>query len=426
MHFHPSATAPLALSATALLLLTSCSGDEGLGDSGALSGIEVNHNGEDEAPEVVIYDEVEADENSSYVISQGDGEQVNSDWLLDYQLTLVDPESGDVQQSTHGDPIDPFMALPALASSPQGVEQFFAEGLTAEGVTVGSEVAFYVVADEAQGIGQPMLYIFEVLGQRPSYADGEQQEQSGDLPEIDSEIGAAPELGDHDAEVAPPSELSSEVLIAGEGDEIADDDYVFAQYRGWRWEDGEVFDQSWISAEEIEAMEEADIDSGAEEGEPGEPFGFSLTGGVIEGWLEGIPGHHVGDRILLVIPEDQAYGETADEEEGTTEDGGPGGTLIFVIDLVMSIDSETMDELQAAQQPETPEMPDVDQEVVAELAEEFGVTEEEITQMLMMGISPEELREVYQGAEEDSEDEADSGSEEDPDDSDDQTDDEDE
>lgn len=430
MHIHRSAKAPLALSVAALLLLTACSGDEGLGDSGALSGIEVNHTEEGEAPEVVIYDGIEADENSSYVLTEGDGEQITSDWLLDYHLTIVDPETGDVQESTHGEAVDPFMALPALASSQFEAERFFAEGLSADGVTVGSEVAFYLEADPEQGLEQPMLYVFEVLGQQPSYADGEQQDQSGDLPEISSEVGTAPELGDYDAEAEPPSELSSEVLIAGEGAEIADDDFVFAQYRGWRWEDGEIFDQSWSGEVETEVetdddSEDAETDTEAEEGAPGEPFGFSLTGGVIEGWLEGIPGHNVGDRILLVIPEDQAYGETADEDEGTTADGGPGGALIFVIDIVKSIDSETMDELQAAQEPEMEEMPEmedapeVDEEEVAELAEELGVGEQEITQMLMMGISPDELREMYEEAEEDAEDEADS-------DGDDETDDEDE
>lgn len=400
MHIYHSAKAPLALTLSSLLLLTACSGGgEGLGDSSALSGIEVNQTEEGEAPEVVIYDEVEAEENSSYVVSQGDGDQVEEGSLLDYHLTVVSPDSGDLIQSTHGEPVDPFMAVSALATSDYETEQFFAEGLTADGVTVGSEVAFYVEADAEQGIAEPGLYIFEVLDQTPAYAEGEEQEQSGDLPAIDSEIGTAPELAEHDVEAEPPSELSTEVLIAGEGEELAEDDFVFAQYRGWRWEDGEIFDQSWVSDEDTEGSE--DDAEGAEAG-PGEPFGFSLTGGVIDGWLEGIPGHHVGDRILLTIPADQAYGETVDEQEGTAEGGSPGGTLIFVVDIVKSIDAETMQEVEASQQPDMEEMPEmegapeIDQEEVAELAEEFGVGESEISQLLAMGISVEELREMFQ------------------------------
>lgn len=409
MHIYRSAKAPFALSLTSLLLLTACGdgGGEGLGDTSALSSIEVNHTEEDEAPEVVLYDEVEIEENSSYVVSQGDGDQVEISSLLKYHLSVVDPETGDVINSTHDDIMDPLMPLPSLAASPHQIESFFVEALTADGVTVGSEVAVYLPADPEQGLQQPALYIFEILDQDPTYADGEEQEQSGDLPEIISEIGKAPELGDYDAESEPPSELSTEVLIAGEGEEIAEDDLVFAQYRGWRWEDGEIFDQSWLSEEDIAQMEEAGTAVGAEVDDPGQHFEFSLTGGVIEGWLEGIPGHHVGDRILLVIPPDQAYGETADEDEGTAEGGGPGGTLIFVVDIFFSLDAETLEELQASQQPEMPDMPEaeIDEDVVAELVEELGVSEAEIMQLLSLGVSPDELREIYQAQQDDSDDE---------------------
>lgn len=409
MHTYRAAKAPLALSATAVLLLTACNGDEGLGDSGALSGVEVNHTSEGEAPEVVIYDPIEADENSSYVVTQGDGEQVGSDMLVDYHMTAVNPDDGAVQQHSYDEMLPQTLPVPLLLQSDNDLDRFVGEAVSGEGATVGSDVLLYMVADEEIGMTEPILWNVEILDQYLIYADGQEQEQSGDLPQIDSETGTAPELGEYDAEAEPPSELTSEVLIAGEGAEVADDDHVIAQYRGWRWEDGEIFDQSW-----------------SEDGEPGAPFDFSLTGGVIEGWLEGIPGHNVGDRLLLVIPEDQAYGEAVNDD-GTTETGGPGGTLIFAIDILRTIDSETMEELQAAQQeaqqPEMGEMPEVDEEEVAELADELGVGEDEIAQFLMMGISPDELREMFQGAEDGAEDEADS--EEDPG-SDDDTDDEDE
>lgn len=413
MRIHRKAQAPLALSAAAVLMLTACSEDPGLGNSEALSDIEVNHNDEGEAPDVVIYDDIEADENSSYVVNEGDGEQITSDSLMDYQLSIVDPSTGAIQQSSHEDPVDPFMALSALAASPVGVEQFFAQGLSEDGVTVGSDVAFYLVPDPEQGIAEPTLYLFEVLGQTPAYADGEEQDQSGDLPEIESEIGTVPELGDYDQEADAPSELSSEVLIAGEGEEIADDDYVFVQYRGWRWEDGEEFDTSWVTepeGEDEDNAEEDEDDSEDEEltapepGSAGEPFGFSLTGGVIEGWLEGIPGHNVGDRILLVIPEDLAYGESTNDD-GTTEGGQPGGALIFVVDIARTIDNETMEELQSSQQQQPEqgdaaplELTDEDRERLEELAEETGMSPEEMEQLAtQFGVtSIEELEMMFQ------------------------------
>lgn len=430
MHIHHKARAPLAMSAAAALVLTACSGsdDPGLGESGALSDLEVNHNDEGEAPEIVIYDDIEAEENSSYVVNEGDGEQVSGDSLMDYQLSIVDPSTGDVQQSSHDDPIDPFMALPALAASTLDVEQFFAEGLSQDGVTVGSDVAFYLVPEPEQGIAEPTIYLFEVLGQSPAYADGEEQDQSGDLPEIDSEIGIMPELGDYDQDADAPDELSSEVLIAGDGEEIADDDYVFVQYRGWRWEDGEEFDSSWATG-----SEEADgDDDAADPGSVSEPFGFSLTGGVIEGWLEGIPGNNVGDRILLVIPEDQAYGE-ATNDDGTTEGGQPGGALVFVVDIARAIDNDTMEQLQGGQQqqPEEGEMPqlelsDEDRERLEELAEETGMSPEELEGLAMQfGVtSIDELETMFEQMPEDGEDSQDAP--DDDADEDDDTDDEDE
>ncbi|GFZ79898.1 FKBP-type peptidyl-prolyl cis-trans isomerase [Nesterenkonia alkaliphila] len=398
MHNHRAATAPLALSAAAVLLLSACGGDgdngasEGIGDTSVFNNLEVSAPGDGEVPEVTIYEELEGEDNASQVLNQGSGEQLTSDWLIDYHLTVVDPEDATVLQSTHEEPIDPFLSLPALSASQSQTEQFFAEGLTAEGVTVGSEVVFYVTANPAEGVNADTLYIFEILDQSPTYADGEEQEQSGDLPGIDSEIGTAPELGDHDPESQPPEELSSEVLVAGEGEEIGDEDYVFAQYRGWRWEDGEIFDQSWT-----------------EDGAPGNPFDFSLEGGVIPGWLEGIPGHHVGDRILLVIPPEQAYGETADEEEGTSADGGPGGTLIFVVDIVRVIDGETMAEMQAASQQQQQQAPQMElseeeREQLEGLSEEHGISVEELEMFLQMGIPMEELETILQAEDPDGED----------------------
>ena len=40
----------------------------------------------------------------------------------------------------------------------------------------------------------------------------------------------------------------------------------------------------------------------------GRPFTFSLTGGVIQGWLEGVALMKVGEQRRLLIPSDLAYG----------------------------------------------------------------------------------------------------------------------
>lgn len=60
----------------------------------------------------------------------------------------------------------------------------------------------------------------------------------------------------------------------------------------------------------------------------GRPFEFSLSGGVIQGWIEGVQLMPVGSKYILYIPYDLAYGE--DGRPGSID---PFATLIFEIDL---------------------------------------------------------------------------------------------
>jgi len=107
----------------------------------------------------------------------------------------------------------------------------------------------------------------------------------------------------------PPTELVSEDLKTGDGDEAETGDEVSVQYVGVDFETGEEFDASW---------------------DRGEPFTFQLgSGNVIPGWDEGVVGMKVGGQRQLVIPPDLAYGE-----QGQPPSIGPNATLVFVIDLV--------------------------------------------------------------------------------------------
>lgn len=104
------------------------------------------------------------------------------------------------------------------------------------------------------------------------------------------------------------SELVVTVLEEGSGPEAASGDTVVVDYVGVRSLDGVEFDNSY---------------------DRGEPFNVTLgSGGVIEGWDEGLLGAQAGSRLQLDIPSDLAYGETArDEIIRENED------LTFVIDV---------------------------------------------------------------------------------------------
>jgi FKBP-type peptidyl-prolyl cis-trans isomerase len=88
-----------------------------------------------------------------------------------------------------------------------------------------------------------------------------------------------------ESEAEDVEELLIEVLEAGEGTAAKNGDTLFVHYKGSLL-DGTVFDQS------------------AEE-----PFSFKIgEASVIQGWEEGLLGMQIGEKRLLTIPSEMAYG----------------------------------------------------------------------------------------------------------------------
>lgn len=96
-------------------------------------------------------------------------------------------------------------------------------------------------------------------------------------------------------------------LKVGDGASPAPTDRVEVHYTGWLT-DGTKFDSS--------------VDRN-------QPFTFSLTGGVIQGWLEGVRSMKVGGKRKLIIPSDLGYGE-----RGSPPKIPPAATLIFDVELL--------------------------------------------------------------------------------------------
>jgi peptidylprolyl isomerase len=106
-----------------------------------------------------------------------------------------------------------------------------------------------------------------------------------------------------------PKKLVVEDLKEGDGAAAEAGKQVTVQYVGVSAVNGRQFDASW---------------------DRGEPFTFQLgSGGVIQGWDQGVEGMKVGGRRQLVIPPDLAYGP-----QGSPPSIGPDETLVFVIDLL--------------------------------------------------------------------------------------------
>jgi len=106
----------------------------------------------------------------------------------------------------------------------------------------------------------------------------------------------------------PPDKLVTKDLKVGTGTEVTKTmQNVSVNYIGVSCSTGEIFDSSYSR---------------------NQPFPVNMTGGVIDGWLQGIPGMKVGGSRMLVIPPSLGYGTA-----GQPPTIAPDQTLIFVVDV---------------------------------------------------------------------------------------------
>jgi FKBP-type peptidyl-prolyl cis-trans isomerase len=104
-------------------------------------------------------------------------------------------------------------------------------------------------------------------------------------------------------------QLVSHDLVKGTGAVAQPGQTVTVNYVGVLCKTGTEFDSSW---------------------KRNQPFTTALSpGGVIPGWVRGIPGMQVGGRRELVIPPALAYGKA-----GSPPTIPPNSTLVFVVDLL--------------------------------------------------------------------------------------------
>jgi FKBP-type peptidyl-prolyl cis-trans isomerase len=122
-----------------------------------------------------------------------------------------------------------------------------------------------------------------------------------------------PQLASKPVVVVPkgpaPTHLVIKDLIPGTGPAAQAGQTVTVNYVGVLYKTGTEFDSSW---------------------KLNKPFTTALTaGGVIPGWVKGIPGMKVGGRRELIIPASLAYGKT-----GSPPTIPPNSPLVFVVDLL--------------------------------------------------------------------------------------------
>ncbi len=107
----------------------------------------------------------------------------------------------------------------------------------------------------------------------------------------------------------PSKDLAVRTVIAGNGQTVAEGDYVKANYLGQIWTSAKVFDNSYDRKT---------------------PLVIQLAqGSIIDGWRYALTGKKTGSRVLMAVPPTWGYGPKGNPDAGIKGTD----TLVFVVDV---------------------------------------------------------------------------------------------
>ncbi|WP_285102359.1 FKBP-type peptidyl-prolyl cis-trans isomerase [Promicromonospora sp. MEB111] len=168
-----------------------------------------------------------------------------------------------------------------------------------EGRRVGTRLA---LMEEQDGV--PVLLVVDVL---PTRAAGTEGVPPGkDLPQVRLDDLGAPTVRVPRG-VDPPSDLVVHPLLRGTGPQVRAGQILTVEFTAVRWSDGKVVDTTWTE------------DTPPQSAEIG-------IGRLVEGWDQGLLEQTVGSQVMLVVPPDSGYANTASELAGET--------MVYVVDIL--------------------------------------------------------------------------------------------
>jgi peptidylprolyl isomerase len=303
----------LAILLPGLLLLTACGGGEpaapeptsqSAGETAKLDSIKLTENGDKKAPGVEFTKPLDVKEPTVKVVTEGDGDRVKANQVAGISIVALSGKDGSTLEDTFPeDPQDLELNEALKTESPVIYNAFV-------GSKIGSHLALAVpgqAAAEGAEAQPTQLLVVKVISAKdaPKVLDkpeGETVTPPAGLPTVKENDKGVPEISVKG--VAAPKALVSQDLIKGTGPEVKATDTLTVNYVGVALSSGKVFDSSF---------------------DRGEKTSFPLTG-VIKGWTQGLTGKTVGSRVLLVIPQDLAYGAKGQ--------GEAKGDLVFVVDIL--------------------------------------------------------------------------------------------
>ncbi|MFP8886204.1 FKBP-type peptidyl-prolyl cis-trans isomerase [Streptomyces mangrovi] len=309
-----------ALVVPAMLFTAACGSDGSDGSSGAATKVSGKVG---EEPELTVAEDAEApDEAAVRTVTEGKGDKLaEGDFVrIDILMTSNGQELINTwkQQPEGASEGDAHRQEVLRLGEAQGLPEPVAQSLIGE--RAGSRVLIEGTAEAIMGdsinpqLGidgaDSMVWVVDAVASAKTdakaEAEGEQAATGEGMPEVKANEQKAATITVPKGEKAP-GKLKEQVLIEGDGPEVEAGDGLIAQYTGVKWEDGKKFDSSW---------------------DHGGATAFQIgTGKVVKGWDDALVGKKVGDRVLLVIPPDLAYGGNPQSELAEN-------TLVFVVDIV--------------------------------------------------------------------------------------------
>jgi peptidylprolyl isomerase len=230
---------------------------------------------------------------SSQVIWEGSGPKLvdGGPVLLDFRLEKARDAS--LVKGTYSSVPEPFTLTPETLSPD------LYDALSGE--SVGARILLLLPAtSETSSFASVM--VVDVL---PTRASGQAVPPRAGLPAVTLGSDGEPTIATPNG--SPPSDALVQVLIKGDGEQVAKGATVTVQYAGVRWSDGSTYDSTWAQ---------------------GGPKSFDLSAGILPGLAEGLVEQTVGSQVMLVIP--PASGGAVGAEDDT---------LVLVVDILAASNS---------------------------------------------------------------------------------------
>ncbi|GAA1693873.1 FKBP-type peptidyl-prolyl cis-trans isomerase [Microbacterium sediminicola] len=260
-------------------------------------------------PGASVFAPFHIDETSWVDVSDGEGEGlVTPAQLLVLDATMYAGSTGEqLATSAYDGSYSSVYSWQTWINAMPGLEDALACATPGTRIVVGlpaGEIDPDYAATVGLGADESAVLVVDIQKVYLSKANGADQfTDSNGLPSVVRAPDGRPGVVIPD--IAAPTDLVVQVIKKGDGAVVTADDAVRVHYTGLLWDTGEVFDTSW----------------------DGDPVSMTLDG-VIDGFAQALDGQTVGSQILVVIPPELGYGDTA---SGSIP---AGSTLVFVIDIL--------------------------------------------------------------------------------------------